>query len=138
MKTSILIIPAAAAILSLSSFAPGVEVPSQANQLAYSTQNSAFSFFRTHPNGKGITATWGMATASRVLEFSVQRTYEDPTDIYACWEDLAVIPNNAKRSSTYNDKDIFPGIVSYRIVALFDDGSTETSEISSVRIRSRR
>ena len=138
MKTSILMIPAAVAILSMSSFAPGVEVPNPTNQLTHSTQNSAFSFLRTHPNGKGITATWGMATASRCLEFSVQRTYEDPTDTYAYWEDLAIIPNNAKRSSSYNDKDVFPGIVSYRIVALFDDGSTETSEISSVRIRSRR
>ena len=137
MKTSILIIPAAAAILCMSSFAPGVAAPNEVKQATYSTQTTAFAFLRTHPNGKGITATWGMATASRVLEFSVQRTYEDPSDTYAYWEDLAVIPNNAKRSCTYADTDVFPGIVSYRIVALFDDGSTETSEISSVRIRSR-
>ena len=138
MKTRILIIPAAAAILGMSSFAPGVAAPTPAKQLTCSPQTTAFAFLRTHPNGKGITATWGMATASRVLEFSVQRTYEDPTDTYAYWEDLAVLPNSAKRSSTYNDQDVFPGVVSYRIVALFEDGTTEASEISSVRIRSRR
>jgi hypothetical protein len=138
MKTSTLMIPAVLILLSMSSFTVDSSISTAAQTIVPSKQTSEFSFFRTHHKGRGVAATWGMITDEDIIEFTVQRTYEDPTDPYANWENLAVIPNNSSRSFTYTDAEVFPGTISYQIVALYADGSTETSEISAVRIRSRR
>ena len=100
-------------------------------------QNNSFTFFRIHRQGKGITATWAIAVNDGIVNFTIQRTYEDPTDPYAYWEDLNVVPFNQGKSFSFNDKNVYPGIINYRIVALKMDGTTETSEISAIRIVSR-
>lgn len=93
-----------------------------------------FASFRTHRQGKGISASWSVSSADGIVSFTVQRTYEDPTDPYAYWEELKTMPFNAARSFTYKDQDVLPGVINYRIVALMGDGSTTTSDVSSVRI----
>jgi hypothetical protein len=98
---------------------------------------NSFSFLRTHRQAKGVTATWGMTSADEVLDFTIQRTYEDPADPYAYWENIATVASTSARSFTYTDKEVFPGTIHYRIVAILTDGSTVQSEISSIRIVSR-
>lgn len=113
-------------------------LPGKGLQTVVSKQNTAFAFFRTHRQGRGVTATWAVSLPGSVAGFTVQRTYEDPTDPYAFWEDLGWVPANATRSFTYTDKEVFPGVISYRVVALQTDGTAVLSDVSQVRIPSRK
>jgi hypothetical protein len=95
--------------------------------------DASFVFFRTHRQGKGVTATWAVS-AGNVASFTVKRTYEDPNDPYAFWEDISTVPGGLGRSFKYTDENVFPGYVNYKIVALMDDGSSIVSEVATVRI----
>lgn len=98
-------------------------------------ETTSFAFFRTHRQGKaGITAVWGLTSNVGVSSFSVLRTYEDPTDPWAYWEEVSSLTCNSSRSFKYTDDNIFPGFISYCIVAVMSDGSTVKSEISTVHI----
>jgi hypothetical protein len=99
--------------------------------------NPSFTFVRAHRQGAGATATWGISSNEGVLGFAVQRTYEDPTDPYAVWEDLCSIPCNPVRSYKHNDASPYPGYINYRIVAAMDNGSSVVSQTVTVRIVSR-
>jgi hypothetical protein len=93
-----------------------------------------FSFFRTHRQGKGVTSTWGLIANDGVTDFVVQQTYEDPADPYAYWSDLATIPCNGDRSFKYTDATVYPGFVSYRIVAINGLAVVDVTNVSTVHI----
>ena len=93
-----------------------------------------FAFFRTHRQGKGVAATWGLNAEAGTIGFRVEKTYEDPSDPYAVWEDVENIGCNGSRSYKCVDKSVFPGNISYRVVAQKADGSTVASPVSTVRI----
>ena len=98
-------------------------------------QSTDFAFFRTHRQGKGITSVWALNCHGEVPGcFMVQRTYEDPNDPYAFWEDLNYMPATTQRFYKWTDENVFPGYVSYRITAYMFDGTTITSDVSQVRI----
>lgn len=97
-----------------------------------------FGTLRTHRQAKGIAADWSLSNMGGVVGFTVQRTYEDPNDEFAYWEELNTIACDASRRFSYTDKEVFPGLISYRIAAIMEDGTTVFSEISSVRIVSRK
>lgn len=137
MKTRILVLSVSAAIL-LSSVTPVETFANVPTVSILSEQNPGFASLRTHRQAKGITATWSMTGLDGVVSFTVQRTYEDPNDTYAYWENLCDQPCNSSRSFSYTDKEVFPGNVNYRVAALMEDGTIVFSEISSVRIVSRK
>ena len=97
-------------------------------------QEYSFAFFRTHHQGKGVTAEWGLTSNVGVTGFIVERTYEDPTDPYSVWEDIAALPSDQVRSFKYTDTSVFPGYINYRVVAFTIDGSSIVSDVSGVRI----
>ena len=98
-------------------------------------QSTSFAFFRTHRQGKGITADWGLTSNAGVSCFEVMRTYEDPTDPWAFWEDISSIPcNNSSRSFKNTDNNVFPGFINYRIVAVMNDGSIVVSDLATEHI----
>lgn len=137
MKTSLFIIPVAIALVgSLSS--PLTE-PSTSKTIVQTLkkQENPFAFLRTHRQGKGIAVVWGVNSSTDIIGFGVQRTYEDPADPYANWEDVGTVPNSAARSFTHKDQQVFAGIIHYRVIAIHADGTTASSEVSSVRIPSR-
>jgi hypothetical protein len=101
------------------------------------TASPSFDFFRTHRQGRGITSSWGLTSNTGVSGFVVRRTYEDPTDPYAFWEDVYSSPCTASRSYKCTDNNIFPGFISYQVVAVMTDGSTIASDILTDRIVSR-
>lgn len=136
MKARIKII--AAALLCIQAISPVIAAsaaikPHQSNQSA----TAGFDFIRAHRQGKGAAVTWGLSSEDGVVGFTVQRTYEDPTDPYAFWEDVGSAARNASRSYKYSDLSVFPGSIHYRVVAQLADGSTTTSDIASVKIVSR-
>ena len=100
-------------------------------------QSPVFTSFSTHRQGKGITLNWDVEADAGVINFSVQRTYEDVTDPYAVWEDVISLPADGAKFYRYTDENVSPGFVSYRIVALLSDGTTAESGISTVQIISR-
>jgi len=92
------------------------------------------SFLRTHRQGNGASISWGLTTSDGVTSFVLQRTYEDPNDPYANWEDIANIPASSSRSYKFDDEYVFPGFISYRLVVAMSNGSRTTSYISTVHI----
>ena len=97
-------------------------------------QDNGFAFFKTHRQGKRVTATWGLMSDDGVAGFTLQKTYQDPTDPYSMWEDVGEVACTATRSFKYTDDNVFPGDINYRVVALMNDGTSIMSELSSVRI----
>jgi hypothetical protein len=97
-------------------------------------QAAGFAFFRTHRQGKGITASWGMTANSGVSGFTVKKTYEDPSDPYAEWQTVAAGQCDGSRSYKCTDANVSPGFVNYKVVAELSDGSTVESDISTVHI----
>jgi hypothetical protein len=134
MKTQLLILSTAVLLAGTQGdFASFSSVNKPVKSL--SVQNTEFSFFRTHRQGKrDITATWGFASTEGVTSFTVQRTYEDPTDPYSNWENIGSVANDGSRSFKYTDENVFAGLINYRIVALLADGTSVTSEISTEKI----
>ena len=137
MKVQLLLVPAAI-IITTSSFSPTVAVSTEKKEIMkFRTLDNSFAFFRTHKQGKKVTATWALSSTAGVAGFVVQRTDQDPTDPYAYWEDLCSMSCNPSRSFKYTDENVFPGYINYRVVAQMTDGSSITSEVSGVRIVSR-
>jgi len=136
MKAQFLIIPAAI-LITTASFNSPAPVQSAKVTMKPATTNAEFAFFRTHRNGKGVTGTWALSSNAGVVGFSVQRTYEDPTDPYAFWEEISYMSCSA-RSNKYTDESVFPGVISYRIIAMSSDGNSTASEVSTVRIVSHK
>jgi hypothetical protein len=97
---------------------------------------TGFDFVRAHRQGKGVTVTWAFSTEG-AAGFTLQRTYEDPTDPYAVWEDVHSVGNNASRSYKYTDASVFSGSIHYRVVAQLVDGRSTTSGTVSVKIVSK-
>jgi hypothetical protein len=134
MKTQLIILSIAIMAFGSPETVPALASPATGSTKVTKPQSTDFSFFRTHRQGKGVTATWGLTTTSGTGCFMVQRTYEDPNDPYAYWEDLNFLPCTAARSFKWTDENVFPGVISYRIVASQYDGSSVISPVSQVRI----
>src|SRR5438477_10071592 len=82
---------------------------------------NGFDFIRSHRQGKGATIDWAFTSGS-VTSFTVQRTYEDPTDPYSQWDAICNMPCNFSRSYKHTDENVSPGYINYRVVALMGDG----------------
>jgi hypothetical protein len=134
MKTQLLILSTAVLLVNtevnFSSY-----LPDNKQAKVISVQNTEFSFFRTHRQSKtDITATWGLVSEEGVTGFTVQRTYEDPTDPYSSWENIKSVSCDASHSYKYTDENVLAGLINYRIVAQLEDGTSVTSEVSTVKI----
>jgi hypothetical protein len=92
-----------------------------------------FSSIRTHRQGKGAVVSWSFLSAN-VSGFMVQRTNEDPYDPYSVWVDVSSVGCDLSRSYKCQDPNPFPGLINYRVIAVMNNGTTITSDISTVRI----
>ena len=99
-------------------------------------QNPDFTFFRTHLQGKEITATRGVTSSSNVNSFSVRWTDDpDPASVpLVWWRESGFISSNLSRSCKLTHHDVFDGFKSYRIVAEMNNGDEVWSEISTEHI----
>lgn len=98
--------------------------------------NTGFSFVRGHKQGKNIAVTWGMNDNAGITHFVVVCTYEDPYDPYSVWRTVGMLPCTP-RSPIFKiiDAPVLPGTLNYRIIAVFDNSSTLTSEIYTTYIQ---
>jgi hypothetical protein len=135
MKTQFSTFAISAMILSAATFSVPVNSPvTKKTVTVEQAQSPGFAFFRTHRQGRGVNASWGLTSNAGVVGFEVQKTYEDPTDPYAVWEDVSSLPCEGNRSYKCTDNSVFPGSISYRVSAVLSDGSKVESGISAVRI----
>jgi hypothetical protein len=108
--------------------------PTASNNLIAKKAVQGFSFFRTHRQGHaGIMCTWGVDSESGVSAYVVERTYEDPTDPYAMWETVALVPASGARSYKALNSNVFPGFISYRVKIQLNNGQV-TSWINTIHI----
>lgn len=138
MKTLIASFVTVLIFVSNSAFIPAKTVAvSPEIKASKNIVNPTFNFYRIHRQGKnGVTATWGLDSETGVSGFSVERTYEDPTDPYAYWETIATTPGTGERSYKVTDTGVFPGYISYRIVVIMNDGTEMASDYLTIRILS--
>ena len=88
---------------------------------------------RAHRQGKGVMVSWSASGSSSVIGYEVERTYNDVSDIYAMWEQVATISAGGRRNN-FHDLGVFPGVVSYRVQTVYQDGTRTCSEAATVRI----
>jgi hypothetical protein len=94
-----------------------------------------FSFLRTHRQTKeGVTTVWGINTGNAINGFTIFKTYDDPTDPYANWNPVGYVPFTGLQNYKFTDYQVFPGFISYRVVASLANGTTESSVISTEHI----
>ena len=135
MKTQLSTFAISALILSSTTFsAPAIRPAAKGVVKVKEAQSTGFAFFRTHRQGKGITASWGVTSDAGVVGFSVKRTYEDPNDEYSEWEVVSSNGCNGSRSYKCTDLNVSPGFVNYKVVATLGDGSTIESGVSTVHV----
>jgi len=133
MKTQMVLLSMAIMAMNSPETVPVTLAPTAPGHVITKPENG-FTFFKTHRQGKKVTATWGLITDEGVAGFTLQKTYQDPTDPYAMWEDVGDVDCTAIRSFKYTDPNVFPGSISYRVVALMSGGGSMTSDVSTVQI----
>ena len=126
MKTLISFI-ALTALIVTSSFT--IETQQKLNE---QSQTGCFNNVRAHRQGKGgVTTTWAVS-ATNIVSFVVERSYDD-----WFYENAGTVNFNGTSSYKFTDNSLFPGIIYYRITAIKSDGTTECSQVVSVRIVQR-
>ena len=94
-----------------------------------------FTSLSIHRHGKdGAEVSWSFSS-SNVSTFTVQRTNDDPTDPYSVWVTVSCVSCDGSRSYKCHDGNPFPGLVNYRVIAVMNDQSTVTSQVSTLHIR---
>ena len=135
MKTKFSAFAISALILSaVASTEPATLPDRKESAKVEQVQGTSFDFFRTHRNGKGVAAAWGVTSDQGVARFAVKKTYEDPSDPYASWEEVSSTSCNGSRSYKCSDQNVYPGFVSYQVVAEMVDGTTVSSGVRTVHI----
>lgn len=135
MKTQFSSFAISALILSGTTFsAPVISPEKKVVVKVEQSQATDFAFFRTHRQGKGITAVWGVTSDAGVVSFTVKKTYEDPYDPYTEWEEVSSTGCNGSRSYKCTDMNPSAGVANYKVVAELNDGTTIESGLSTVRI----
>ena len=135
MKTQFSSFAISALILSATTFStPAISPDTKGTVKVKQAQSADFSFFRTHRQGKGVAASWGITSGAGVVSFQLQKTYEDPNDTYSEWSEVASGTCNGSRSYKCTDGNVSPGFVNYRVLALLEDGNTIASAVSTVHV----
>lgn len=76
----------------------------------------AFTFLRVHETANTYNLQW-KTTGSGIQSFVIESTYEDPTDPYSVWQTRGMV-NQSPGVNMFKDKNLWPGIINYRITAL--------------------
>jgi hypothetical protein len=97
-----------------------------------SNANNAFGMFMAHRKGKGVSLSWTVALPGEVAAYGIQRSYDGEF-----FDTIDEMPGGNSARFRFNDMDVFPGVIYYRVVAYNKDGSTTESPVESVRIVSR-
>lgn len=89
-----------------------------------------FTYFKAHRQGFNETGLmWRISSSANVLSFQIQRSYDGEF-----FNPIAEIPCNTNIRFSWQDGNLFPGYIYYRIAAKFMDGTTIYSDMQVVHI----
>ncbi len=101
-------------------------------EVSASATESCFDHLRVHRQGKaGVSISWGV-TGAEIDHFIVERSYDGEF-----FEQAGVIGFTGATTYKTNDNSVFAGTIHYRVTAVLQDGTMETSEVKSLRIVQR-
>jgi len=124
------------ALLSTGSIANANSGNTGIKSSSYSADNKAVAIFGkldAHRQQQGVGLTWTVLSTEGIAGFIIERSYDG---FY--FEEIAQVNSDPSARNRYNDSAVFPGFLYYRIIAIFEDGSSDTSETTVVRIVSRK
>jgi Phr family secreted Rap phosphatase inhibitor len=129
MKKIILSLIFVSVVLTGWSFSdkPGSNLPIL-NQ-APAQSGNPISFFNAHRQGHAIGLMWRVSSSDDVISFQVQRSYDGEF-----FDPVANLASTANKRFTWQDENVFPGYIYYRVEATLMDGTTFYSEVEIVHI----
>jgi hypothetical protein len=93
-----------------------------------------FNIVHGHRQGKGATIQWSSsATPATVMCFDVLRTYEDPNDPYAIWDDVGSQNCNSSKNYKNTETPVSPGMITYVVVASMVGGGAVYSDMVTIQ-----
>lgn len=96
--------------------------------------NSVFNLFHAHRQGRAITVFWSTdATPQSVTHFVVEKTDQDPADMYSVWTTAGQLSNSGGRMFRVQDQNLTPGLLHYRVIAFNGIDPVEVSTYCTVR-----
>ncbi len=132
MKTIISYSVLAFLLLASSSTIANQQQINDQNEMTASVKESCFDHLRVHRQGKaGVSISWGVSGAE-IDHFIIERSYDGEF-----FEQANIMPFNGSATYKMNDNNVFAGTIHYRVTAVFQDGTMETSEVKSMRIVQR-
>ena len=119
-----------------SSFASTNPVGLEKNPTLTNSKTKAFEFgaIHIHRQGDGVTLAWNVSDNSQVESFYIQKSY-DGTNYFT------VGGTNAEANHSwykFTETDVFPGIMTYKIFAVLNDGTEVVSPIQEIRILKKK
>lgn len=94
---------------------------------------SCFNFMRVNRQGKNDVAINWAVNNPQISMFIVERSYDGEF-----YDNVTTIPSSGASIYRHQDRDIYPGVIYYRVIAVYNNGSTECSPVESIRIVQRR
>jgi hypothetical protein len=94
---------------------------------------SCFNYLRVHRQGKNDVAINWAVNSPQISMFILERSYDG--DFF---DNVSTVAANGASVYRQQDKDIYPGVIYYRVVAVYNNGSTECSPVESIRIVQRK
>ena len=133
MKAKLLLL---IAFVSAGSFANANSENPVSNPGSYSAKKQVVTNFgklQAHRQQQGVALTWTVLSTEGIAGYIIERSYDG---FY--FEEIAQVNSDPSARNRYNDSAVFPGFLYYRVIAIFEDGSSDTSETTVVRIVSRK
>ena len=131
-KTSILcLLFVSVHALSSAAFTPGVPAPAISLKRPAQKVEDVFRSFSLHRQHDGVTLNWAVSSSS-ITSFVVQRSYDGEY-----FDDVDLSITTVGRWNRAMDKEVFPGYIHYRVIAILNDGTQCASAVQVVRIVKR-
>jgi hypothetical protein len=112
--------------LFLVGFASSFSTAATFENTVMSKKTTGFDYFRAHRQANGVALSWSAADA---VAYKIERSYDSEF-----FDEVATVAAGGAAALKFNDENVFPGTIFYRVGAVKADGSIEYSAIESVRI----
>lgn len=96
--------------------------------------NGTFNFLRAHRMQRDVMLNWSVSSVSAPVSYNIDRSEDDGFS----WTTVAMVEHTAGNMQRFRDDTVFPGMITYRITALLEDGSTIVSWSETVRLVVKR
>jgi hypothetical protein len=118
------------AVSATWSFSGKPDLIRQNINLTQAQSGNPFNFFNAHKQGfRSIGLMWRTSSAHNMLCFQIQRSYDGEF-----FDPIADLPCDGSSRFTWEDENVFPGYIYYRIAANLMDGTTYYSGVEVVHI----